>query len=209
VLINFLSNAVKYNKVGGSVIVDYVTVTPGCIRIRVLDTGEGLPAEMLAQLFQPFNRLGKEAGIEEGTGIGLMVSKQLVELMNGRIGAESTVGVGSVFLVRAEPRDGAAAGRDRGEDDRPRTGARRLAGAHPPLCRGQSRQPDAGRGPGRAPARHPLAQRDRRQSRHRDRARVLPDVVLMDINLPGISGVQALKLLRAGSRDGAHPRWSH
>src|SRR6185436_11584932 len=108
VLINLLSNAVKYNKAGGGVVVDYATVTPGRIRIRVTDTGEGLPADMLAQLFQPFNRLGKESGMEEGTGIGLMVSKQLVELMKGRIGVESTVGVGSVFWfelsLAAEPR---------------------------------------------------------------------------------------------------------
>ena len=67
------------------------------MRISVRDTGAGLPPEQLAQLFQPFNRLGQEAGAEEGTGIGLVVTKRLVELMGGAIGVESTVGEGSVF----------------------------------------------------------------------------------------------------------------
>src|SRR6185503_7334140 len=97
VLINLISNAIKYNKVSGSVDVSYSASTPGRIRIRVKDSGEGLAAEKLAQLFQPFNRLGKETGVDEGTGIGLTVSKRLVEWMDGAIGVESTVGVGSEF----------------------------------------------------------------------------------------------------------------
>ncbi len=68
-------------------------------RISFRDTGAGLSEDKLAQLFQPFNRLGRESGVEEGTGIGLVVSKRLVELMGGEIGAESTVGVGSVFWI--------------------------------------------------------------------------------------------------------------
>jgi signal transduction histidine kinase len=70
---------------------------PNSIRISVRDTGQGLAPEKFAQLFQPFNRLGKESGAEEGAGIGLVVTKRLLELMGGTIGAESTVGVGSVF----------------------------------------------------------------------------------------------------------------
>ena len=76
-----------------------ITDQPGRIRICVEDTGEGLNAEKLAQLFQPFNRLGQEANVEEGTGIGLVVAKRLVELMGGSIGVESTVGKGSVFWI--------------------------------------------------------------------------------------------------------------
>jgi signal transduction histidine kinase len=96
VLINLLSNAVKYNREHGTVEVA-CTATPERLRIRIKNSGAGLPPEKLTQLFQPFNRLGQETGTEEGTGIGLVVTKQLVELMGGSIGAESTVGVGNEF----------------------------------------------------------------------------------------------------------------
>ncbi|MHC1770252.1 MAG: PAS domain S-box protein [Flexilinea sp.] len=97
VLINLLSNAIKYNIKQGIVEVKCIKNTPGRIRVSIRDTGAGLNPEQLEQLFQAFNRLGQEAGGVEGTGIGLVVSKQLVELMGGTIGVESTVGVGSVF----------------------------------------------------------------------------------------------------------------
>jgi signal transduction histidine kinase len=99
VFINLLSNAIKYNKPSGTVEVAYTEKIHGRIRICVIDSGEGLAPEKMEQLFQPFNRLGKETGVEEGTGIGLMVSKQLVESMGGVMGVESTVGKGSVFWV--------------------------------------------------------------------------------------------------------------
>ncbi|HEU5161760.1 MAG TPA: PAS domain-containing sensor histidine kinase, partial [Thermoanaerobaculia bacterium] len=100
VLINLLSNAIKYNTEGGSVVVE-CSAEPdsGRVRVSVTDTGAGLPPEKIEQLFQPFNRLGQEANGEEGTGIGLVVSKRLVELMNGAIGVESIVGTGSVFWI--------------------------------------------------------------------------------------------------------------
>src|SRR5579862_5523180 len=102
VLINLLSNAIKYNQPNGSVVVNCTLRKPEGsaqerVRISVRDTGAGLAPDMLQQLFQPFNRLGQERNAEEGTGIGLVMSKRLVELMGGRIGVESTVGVGSVF----------------------------------------------------------------------------------------------------------------
>src|SRR3972149_2140351 len=81
VLINLLSNAIKYNRAGGTVDVTCSANNAKCIRISVQDTGEGLTPKKPAQLCQPFNRLGQEAGAEEGTGIGLVVSKRLVELM--------------------------------------------------------------------------------------------------------------------------------
>jgi PAS domain S-box-containing protein len=71
VLINLLSNAIKYNRTGGTVVVSLAVIAPGRLRIGVSDTGDGLTSEKLEQLFQPFNRLGKEATTEEGTGIGL------------------------------------------------------------------------------------------------------------------------------------------
>lgn len=99
VLINLLSNAVKYNQPGGKVRVECFLVTADRIRIGVRDTGAGLTPEQLAQLFQPFNRLGRYAVAGEGTGIGLVVTKRLVEMMGGSIGVESAVGVGSVFWI--------------------------------------------------------------------------------------------------------------
>jgi signal transduction histidine kinase len=97
VLINLLFNAIKYNIPEGSVDVECTLYPPNFIRIGVRDTGQGLAPEKISQLFQPFNRLGKESSSEEGTGIGLVVTKRLIELMGGTIGVESTVGVGSVF----------------------------------------------------------------------------------------------------------------
>ncbi len=99
ILINLLSNAIKYNREQGTVEVKSMLITPERIRISIKDSGDGLPSEKLAQLFQPFNRLGQETGAEEGTGIGLVVTKQLVELMGGAIGVESTVGKGSEFWI--------------------------------------------------------------------------------------------------------------
>ena len=99
VFANLLSNAIKYNKPNGSVTVSYCKKNNQRIRVCVEDTGEGLTAENMTQLFQRFNRLDKEFSQEEGTGIGLVVSKRIVELMGGSIGVESTVGKGSVFWV--------------------------------------------------------------------------------------------------------------
>jgi signal transduction histidine kinase len=97
VLLNLLSNAVKYNREGGTVEVNWNAKRTDYVRVSIRDTGPGLPPEKLAQLFQQFNRLGQETGSVEGTGIGLVVTKDLVELMGGEIGVESTVGVGSIF----------------------------------------------------------------------------------------------------------------
>ncbi|WP_373988309.1 ATP-binding protein [Duganella sp. BuS-21] len=99
VMINLLSNAIKYNRPGGMVMVECGEERPGMVRISVTDNGAGLPTEQVENLFQPFNRLGQKDGAEEGTGIGLVVTKQLVELMGGTIGVHSTVGVGTTFWV--------------------------------------------------------------------------------------------------------------
>jgi len=99
VMINLLSNAIKYNRAGGAVIVQCAMSGENSVRVSVQDTGAGLTPEQLAQLFQPFNRLGQESSTEEGTGIGLVVTKQLVELMGGTIGVASNIGVGSVFWI--------------------------------------------------------------------------------------------------------------
>lgn len=108
VLTHLLSNAIKFNQSGGTVAVG-CTEMAGAVRISVKDSGPGLTAEQVGQLFLPFNRLSKAARGEEGTGIGLALIKRLVELMGGTIGVDSTVGKGSVFWVEmpraSEPAD--------------------------------------------------------------------------------------------------------
>ena len=99
VLINLLSNAIKYNRKGGSVTVTAGTSSEGRVCLSVTDSGTGLSPAQIDQLFQPFNRLGREHGGEEGTGIGLVVTKQLVELMGGTIGVESVLDVGTTFWI--------------------------------------------------------------------------------------------------------------
>ncbi|HJW12829.1 MAG TPA: ATP-binding protein, partial [Albitalea sp.] len=107
VLLNLLSNAVKYNRDNGAVVLECRRMPAGRIRISVQDTGKGLSAEQTQSLFQPFNRLGQESGSEEGTGIGLVVTKRLIEMMNGEIGVDSTPGIGSVFWIELDADDSA------------------------------------------------------------------------------------------------------
>lgn len=97
VLNNLLSNAIKYNHRQGTVDVKCTVSGPERIRVSVKDNGIGLSPEKLSQLFQPFNRLGQEAGAEEGTGLGLALSKRMVEAMGGSLCVESSEGAGSEF----------------------------------------------------------------------------------------------------------------
>ncbi|WP_342616405.1 PAS domain-containing protein [Rhodoferax sp. GW822-FHT02A01] len=99
VIVNLLSNAIKYNRVNGVVDVTVSSDAQQTLCIRVQDMGEGLSEEKMSQLFQPFNRLGQESKGTEGTGIGLVLTRRLTELMGGRVGVQSTMGVGSVFWI--------------------------------------------------------------------------------------------------------------
>ncbi len=197
VLINLISNAIKYNSEHGTVEVKYAESTSGRIRISIKDSGVGLSQEKLAQLFQPFNRLGQENGTEEGTGIGLVVTRRLVELMGGTIGVESTVGVGSEFwveLLRAEKPQPAVENtipaelspkvhENSGErillyvEDNPANLMliEQIIEDHPHVSMLSAR--DGNQGVALARAHH-------------------PDVILMDINLPDISGIEAMNILR-------------
>ncbi|RZL02195.1 MAG: PAS domain S-box protein [Rubrivivax sp.] len=98
ILVNLMTNAVKYNKPGGRVMIEAQGVRSFVV-ITVSDTGRGLSEEQQAHLFEPFNRLGAERTSVEGTGIGLVIVKRLVDLMRGRIEISSQVGVGSSFRV--------------------------------------------------------------------------------------------------------------
>ncbi len=107
ILINFGSNAVKYGKQGGSVEIRCEPSRPGRFRLLVEDDGIGIPLEKQDKIFQPFQRAGQEAGPIEGTGIGLSISKRLAELMRGSVGFTSTPGVGSAFWIELNAKGGA------------------------------------------------------------------------------------------------------
>ena len=98
VLLNLLSNGIKYNRENGSLVVSFENAGAS-LKISIKDTGQGIPENMLSQLFQPFSRLGQESGEIEGTGIGLTITKHIIELMHGKIGVESTFGKGSNFWI--------------------------------------------------------------------------------------------------------------
>jgi len=100
VLTNLLSNAVKYNRSGGTVTVQARATAVDTVEILVSDTGLGMTPEQLADLFQPYNRLGREHSTVEGTGIGLVISRRLAELMGGSLDAHSQAGAGSTFMLR-------------------------------------------------------------------------------------------------------------
>jgi PAS domain S-box-containing protein len=199
ILINLLSNAIKYNRVRGTVVVDYTVSGPDRIRINIKDTGAGLRPEKLAQLFQPFNRLGQEAGGEEGTGIGLVVTKRLVELMGGTIGVDSTVGAGSVFwieLISAVAPQLAIEGDEtaaHAPPQLPHGGRLRtvLCVEDNPANLKLVEQLIA-----RRPDMRLLTAVNGNSGIELARASQ-PEFILMDVNLPDISGLEALKILRA------------
>lgn len=99
VLLNLLSNAVKFNRPGGMVTMSCQPAGAAFLRIAVTDTGVGIAAARRAELFEPFSRLGLEEGSIQGAGLGLVMSKRLVERMRGRIGVDSVEGIGSTFWV--------------------------------------------------------------------------------------------------------------
>ena len=198
VIINLLSNAIKYNRPNGTVVVECAPSTPDRIRISVRDTGAGLPPEMLSQLFQSFNRLGRETTAEEGTGIGLVMSKRLVEMMEGAIAVESTVGVGSVFWFELnatagphlvlDPIEAPATITAQAQHGTPRRTL--LYVEDNPANLQLVEQLIARRSDLRLlSARDGIVGIQLARDNH-------PEVILMDINLPGISGIEALKMLR-------------
>jgi len=199
VLTNLLSNAIKYNRPGGSVVVECTVSAPQRVRISVTDTGAGMQPDQLAQLFRPFSRVGQETSAAAGAGIGLVVTKRLVELMGGAIGVRSHVGKGSVFWI--ELVTAAAPRLTAGDEARiPLTGPVIRPGAAPRTLLYVEDNPANLQLVEQIIARRPdmrlLSARNGPLGIALARS-ARPDVILMDINLPGMSGIKAMQMLRA------------
>jgi len=209
VMLNLLSNAIKYNRQGGTVAFGCLETDDGRRRIEVIDTGPGIAQENLDRLFAPFDRIGAEQDAAvEGTGLGLALSRRLVEAMGGTLGVESEVGSGSTFWVELPP-------------------------AEPLLREGDPQQTRNGlpTSPGEAPRRPatliyiednlPNLTLVERILVHRPAIELVtatqgrlgldlarqhrPDMLLLDLNLPDISGEEILSELRADPKTRAIP----
>ena len=198
VLVNLGSNAIKYNREGGRVVF-FTEASEGAVRIGVRDTGIGIEPGMQTHLFEPFQRLGADKRGVEGTGLGLVVSKALVEAMGGSIAVESERGIGSTFwteLTRVGPPTALIAGEDRFVD--PATDPDLNPDAYTILCiedneanlqlvrRILALQGDRYRFVGAA---NGIAGLNRARA-------VLPDLILLDLHLPEIDGEDVLQQLR-------------
>ncbi|HEX7671213.1 MAG TPA: ATP-binding protein [Polyangiaceae bacterium] len=203
ILLNFGSNAIKYNRPNGSVVLRVSVSDGACVRVTFTDTGFGIPLDKQGQLFQPFQRAGQETGSIEGTGIGLTISKHLAELMHGSVGFQSVPGQGSEFWVDmpihveqqpsspSSPEKESRAGL--GHDRRGRV---LYIEDNPASVRFMRDLLDVFEGIDLVTA--PTAEMGVKLARANP-----PNVVIMDINLPGISGFEALRLLR-GSPETEH-----
>jgi CheY-like chemotaxis protein len=197
ILMNFGSNAIKYNRPGGRLMFVVEMPVAEFLRVSVRDTGLGIPLDKQAKLFQPFQRAGQEAGPIQGTGIGLVITKRLAELMKGDVGFRSVPGQGSEFWVDVPQR------RDRGPSSVPTA----------PLTSVTTRRVE-GRGTVLYVEDNPanvsfmsalmdtfenvelITASTAEVGLELARAR-LPDVIIMDVNLPGMSGLDALAELRS------------
>jgi PAS domain S-box-containing protein len=200
ILMNFGSNAIRYNRPGGSVRFVVEPGAPSLLRVSIVDTGIGIALDKQQRLFQPFQRAGQETGPIQGTGIGLVITKRLAELMGGGVGFRSVMGDGSTFWVEVPcdetlPARSSLAGQSTAHGEPASGSAHRLVlyvednpanvvfmrdfmstFEHVDLVTAPTAEEGV------------AAARSRR-----------PDVVLMDINLPGMSGFDALRVLRASA----------
>ena len=206
VLLNLLSNGIKYNRPGGSVRISLESPSPEKLLILVTDTGQGIAEEKLAHVFSPFDRLGAEQTTIEGTGLGLTLSKHLVEAMGGTLGVESEPWIGSTFIVGLPTAAGFdAAAHDRSGDLMPAS-ANGAVGAATVLYvednlsnfklvekllkrRGEVRLLTAMEGA--------LGLQLARQHR--------PDLILLDLHLPGMDGEELLRRLNEDPTTAAIP----
>ena len=201
VLLNLVANAIKYNSEGGSVTIDVTETEHGMVKIAVTDTGQGIAPEKIEQLFTPFERLGAEHGTVAGSGLGLVVTRGLVEAMGGQVGVTSALGSGTTFTVEL------------------------------PLADAQGTVPaGGGQSPSPATAGDVLYIDDteenlrlietvlaelrpglvlRTATNGRDGSMLAedqrPDVLLLDLNLPDLAGEEVLRRLRARALTGDVP----
>jgi len=204
VLVNFLSNALKYTPSGTSVTIDARPAADGWLRVTVHDDGPGIPADLLGRLFNPFERIGAERTDIEGTGLGLAYSKALTERMGGRIGADSVVGRGSDFWVElpiAEPGADLVDGADHGSAG---VAAEGLVGSILYIEDNPSNQRLVERILRRRPGvglRTTMFGREGLDLARQER----PDLVVLDMHLPDLSGEEVVAALRADAVTAAIP----
>ena len=206
ILLNLLSNAVKYNREGGMILLS-CQAQGATVRVTVVDTGQGIAEQQQALVFQPFQRLGAERTTTEGTGIGLVICKKIAEAMHGAIGFHSQAGIGSRFWVELPAAPSAT------EASAPSISATLLrpdapqVGVHGQVLYVEDNPANL------AVMKHlflllPGVQLQLAESAEAGLAMIqenLPDLVLMDINLPGMSGRDALKILKSDPRTAAIP----
>jgi len=199
ILVNLVSNAVKYNRPGGTVTITCQAAGPSQATVTVADTGPGIPAADLKRIFNPFERLGAERTAIEGTGIGLPLARAFAEAMHGQLTAASTPGEGATFsiILPRTPDMARAAPGDAGIPV-PRTARDDLAGAgtrvlyiedNPANIEVVSRFMKTR--PGMA-----LQSVTTGQAGLDAAARDVPDLILLDLHLPGLHGDEVLRRLR-------------
>jgi PAS domain S-box-containing protein len=197
ILLNLLSNAIKYNRPGGSVTLSCDAIDDS-VRVTVSDTGIGINDQHCSEIFQPFQRLGAERTAIEGTGIGLVICKRLIEAMGGTIGFASSVGIGSRFwielpVVAADYKTSTSRSFEAIGDVSDKNGSvsRRVlyiedSPINIEIVKNVFRiLPDI-----------ELLTAENAETGLAMVHELHPDLVLMDINLPGMSGLEALKILK-------------